>query len=233
MKREKVRSSAGAPLWARGQPVGLLFVNYRRKHRFSEIEKEAVRIFASQAAIAIHNAKLYDKTKRQSEHRQALVEAGAAITAGFTAERKLVLEQIASRPSHFKDTPGARAQWGAIMLTIQRPRACLRASTLQVLPSLTITPGERWSLTDQAPNGKIGIAGRAILRRNLNGWGRLADPDYCWFLPTSRSQLEFSCGWWQNRRRLSVESDKEAAFDADDQQVGRIGGTGRTGHYES
>lgn len=225
VKREKVRSSAGAPLWARGQPVGLLFVNYRRKHRFSEIEKEAVRIFASQAAIAIHNAKLYDKTKRQSEHRQALVEAGAAITAGFTAERKLVLEQIAKQAvSHFKDTPGARAQWGAIMLydPVAHELVCESVWPLQVLPSLTITPGERWSLDrDQAPNGKIGIAGRAILEAQPQRVGDvLADPDYRQFLPTSRSQLAVLLrDGGKIVGALSVESDKEAAFDADDQQA--------------
>ncbi len=224
VKREKIRSSAGAPLWVRGQPVGLLFVNYRRKHRFSEIEKEAVRIFASQAAIAIHNAKLYDKTRRQSEHRQALVEASAAITAGFTAERKLVLDRIAEQAvSHFKDAPGAWAQWGAIMLYDQVARELVCESVWpQALPDLTITPGERWSLDrDQAPDSKIGIAGRAILEAKPQRVGDvLTDPDYRKFHPTSQSQLVVLLRDGSKIIGvLSVESDKEAAFDADDQQA--------------
>jgi signal transduction histidine kinase len=41
--------------------VGVLFVNYSETHDFSQQEKETIRLLAAQAAVAIDNARLYNK----------------------------------------------------------------------------------------------------------------------------------------------------------------------------
>jgi len=108
VEREKIRSSAGATLFAGGHPVGLLFVNFRKRHQFSDNEKTAIHIFANQAAIAIHNAKLYEKTQRAYEETQKAkdrLETVAHISreASTTLELAQFLEALfAGLEKHFK-----------------------------------------------------------------------------------------------------------------------------------
>ena len=79
VKREKIRSSAGIRLSVGGRPVGLLFVNFRKRHQFSESEKNAIRIFANQAAIAIENARLYEETRRRALEQEMVSRIAYAL----------------------------------------------------------------------------------------------------------------------------------------------------------
>ncbi|CAD5982952.1 Adaptive-response sensory-kinase SasA (plasmid) [Planktothrix agardhii] len=54
-KRENIKSTAGILLKANNQIVGVMFVNYRRPHSFSEDEKTIIETLAYSAAIAIIN----------------------------------------------------------------------------------------------------------------------------------------------------------------------------------
>ncbi len=60
-EREDVETAVAIPLIAAGRKVGVMFVNYRVRHRFTEEEKENIKLFASQAAVAVRNGQLYDK----------------------------------------------------------------------------------------------------------------------------------------------------------------------------
>jgi two-component system NtrC family sensor kinase len=77
-QREKVKSSAGFSLRVGGEPVGAMFVNYRRPHRFTEGEKNILTLFAQSAAIAIQNAQLYQKVSERLETASAMAWAGTA-----------------------------------------------------------------------------------------------------------------------------------------------------------
>jgi GAF domain-containing protein len=59
VSREDIRSTAATPLVAAGEIVGVMFVNYRRRHFFHEDEKGVIATLASTAAIAIRNRRLY------------------------------------------------------------------------------------------------------------------------------------------------------------------------------
>ena len=76
--REKIKSSAGFPLRVGGEPVGAMFVNYRRPHRFTEGETNIFTLFAQSAAIAIQNAQLYQKVSERLETASAMAWAGTA-----------------------------------------------------------------------------------------------------------------------------------------------------------
>lgn len=94
--REGVRAFVSIASRANNQPVGLLFLNYRSPHRFSEEEKNAIRLFAHQAGIAIHNAQLFRRSQRQAQALRELHE----ISSGFLSlpsRRKLkdVLDEVA------------------------------------------------------------------------------------------------------------------------------------------
>ena len=77
-QREKIKSSAGFSLRVGGEPVGAMFVNYRRPHRFTEGEKNIFTLFAQSAAIAIQNAQLYQKVSERLETASAMAWAGTA-----------------------------------------------------------------------------------------------------------------------------------------------------------
>jgi len=77
-QREKIKSSAGFSLRVGGEPVGTMFVNYRKPHRFTEGEKNIFTLFAQSAAIAIQNAQLYQKVSERLETASAMAWAGTA-----------------------------------------------------------------------------------------------------------------------------------------------------------
>ena len=57
-QRQNIRSFAGLPLLAGGHIVGVMCVNYRRRHLFAEDEQQILELFAQQAAIAMKNAEI-------------------------------------------------------------------------------------------------------------------------------------------------------------------------------
>jgi len=59
--RESIESCAGVLLRVRGEIVGVLFVNYRRLHRFSTEERDVIRALSSAAAIAVRNRRVLEK----------------------------------------------------------------------------------------------------------------------------------------------------------------------------
>jgi GAF domain-containing protein len=74
-KTESIRSFAGVALKVSGQvidgelvggkPVGVLYVDFRNLHLFPEDERNTIHLFATQAAIAIYNARLYERALEQ------------------------------------------------------------------------------------------------------------------------------------------------------------------------
>lgn len=90
--RERIRSAVAIPLEVqendpKGVPkklkVGLMFVNYRTPHHFSENEKDTLDLFANQAAIAIRNDQLYDELKQTKDYISSTL---AAAWMGMTAD---------------------------------------------------------------------------------------------------------------------------------------------------
>ncbi|GJL65221.1 MAG: hypothetical protein NPIRA05_01920 [Nitrospirales bacterium] len=55
IQREKVKSAAGILLKVGTEIVGMMFINYRRYHEFSDEEKQVIETLASSAAITIKN----------------------------------------------------------------------------------------------------------------------------------------------------------------------------------
>ncbi|WP_291429758.1 GAF domain-containing protein [Deinococcus sp.] len=82
-----------APLNARGQPLGLLYVDTSEPVPATEDDARIVLALAEQAALAIDNARLYGIETRKREAAEALREAGAALAGSLhlseTLERVL------------------------------------------------------------------------------------------------------------------------------------------------
>jgi len=82
------RASLGIRLEAGDEYYGVLFVNYSQPHKFTNSKIEIAKVFASQAAIAIRNARLYGRYR-------ALIDSAESFTALHSAQNPVdVLKRI-------------------------------------------------------------------------------------------------------------------------------------------
>ena len=63
-RKHRLVSYLGIPLTAKGENLGVLSFYTKERHEFGDNEIEFLATMASQAAIAIHNAQLYEQTKK-------------------------------------------------------------------------------------------------------------------------------------------------------------------------
>ncbi|MDE3088567.1 MAG: GAF domain-containing protein, partial [Chloroflexota bacterium] len=83
LHRERVRSFAGLGLYVGDEPVGVLFVNFRRPHTFMDDELNTLQILASQATTALKNTLLHQETESKANQLSTLLKIGQDITAGL------------------------------------------------------------------------------------------------------------------------------------------------------
>lgn len=111
--QENVRAFADLPLKRADRVIGMLSVAFANPHTFSDIEIELLTAFADQAAIAIHNARLYSHTDEELQHRvdalSSLQRVSQEINATLNLEHilDLVLEEALSL---------SKANYGAVAL---------------------------------------------------------------------------------------------------------------------
>lgn len=91
-----MRSFLGAPIVARGEVFGDIYLTEKQgAPEFTEDDEQAVLILATQAGVAIENARLYEETKRRERWLEAVREITNAVLSGAGPDEALVL--IASR----------------------------------------------------------------------------------------------------------------------------------------
>jgi signal transduction histidine kinase/tetratricopeptide (TPR) repeat protein len=64
-----IKSYVGAPLFVRGQTIGFLNVNSSTPNAYNQSDADRLLAFAYQAALAIDNARLYDRVQQELEER--------------------------------------------------------------------------------------------------------------------------------------------------------------------
>ncbi|HIP95707.1 MAG TPA: GAF domain-containing protein, partial [Anaerolineae bacterium] len=87
-----VRGWIGAPLIAQGEIIGILTVDNRQPNAYDEEIAQTVFLFASQAAMALENARLYETEARRRQEAETLRQAAQALTA--TLDLPQVFESI-------------------------------------------------------------------------------------------------------------------------------------------
>ncbi|HEY47694.1 MAG TPA: PAS domain S-box protein [Anaerolineae bacterium] len=86
-----ILTGVGLPMIAQGEVLGVIFVFRSYRGRFSTEDRNLLQAFASQAAIAVHNARLYTEITRQKSHLDAVLESSAdgifILDPGFRIQR--------------------------------------------------------------------------------------------------------------------------------------------------
>ncbi len=95
--RARTRNAVIAPLAARGQLLGTLVVSNRvGRAQFTEDEQVLVATLAGHAAVAIHNAQLYEQQRRHVEIQKLLQQIGHHLQQTLDSEVlvPLILEEV-------------------------------------------------------------------------------------------------------------------------------------------
>ncbi len=90
-----MRSFLGVPVALRGIAYGNLYLTEKESGDFTEEDEETVTLLASQAAVAIENARLYESATRWSTQLESLNEVAAALVSEL--ELGPLLEIVANR----------------------------------------------------------------------------------------------------------------------------------------
>jgi K+-sensing histidine kinase KdpD len=107
-KDRTVRSAMSAPLYARAEPVGVLNVSVSEGDRdYDEHDLRALTVFADHAAIAIANARLFEREKEASAQLEALDAARREFLAVITHDLKAPLTAILGYVRLLRDLGGA------------------------------------------------------------------------------------------------------------------------------
>jgi signal transduction histidine kinase len=88
-------SFLGVPLIAKGELLGVIAFYTKEEHLFDEQEKEFLVTLSGQVAMAIHNAQLYDQTKRSASEIAAL--HALTLAANQSLDLDLILQEAVKK----------------------------------------------------------------------------------------------------------------------------------------
>ncbi len=185
---EEVVSCVAVRLQMSRQTVGILFINYRQPHHFTENELRYIELSANQAAIAIHNAQLFERKQQRTAALEVLHQAGQVVTGSLNQQQ--ILDHIAEQAWQLVSFTGRHISYCSIWLVEEGVRARV----------VSAFPREELQKTRQAiglfvdwvtgAHGRTGIMHRAY----KSGLSQLVanvedDPDYIRSHKETRSEL--------------------------------------------
>jgi len=91
-RKHQLVSYLGVPMFAKEEILGVLSFYTREEHEFTAEEVEFLTTLAGQAAIAIHNARLYEETERRRREAEELARVAQSLTE--TLDMRAVGERI-------------------------------------------------------------------------------------------------------------------------------------------
>jgi PAS domain S-box-containing protein len=136
-----ILTGVGLPMISRGEVVGVIFVFRSYRGHFSTEDRNLLQAFALQAAIAVHNARLYTEITRQKSHLDAVLDSSAdgifILDPGF---RFLSFNRACSRLTGYTTEEVLGLQHSKVIHWVQRE------------PGLTLEEAEAggWPLSPQA-----------------------------------------------------------------------------------
>lgn len=207
------------PLRVTGQRLGVMILEYRTPHRFAPLNTSDLERFAQQAAVAIHNARLYEHAGKQTVALQALYASGQAVMGSL--EEKAILHQIAEQTWELM-----RVQGSPEVITNTWLKDGMKARLVAGYPreaSVEIQAMLDGEVSLQPENGgKQGIVGRAMCTGQVQRvvQGLKDDPDYLQCHDNVRSELAVPIKvGGEVIGVINIEDSQEYAFDADNERI--------------
>lgn len=198
----EVQAIAGFPLKRGEQIIGAFTAAYLHEHSFSEDELMLLNLLADQAAVAVHNANLFDNLQHQLQAMSALVDMAQQVTG------KLELASV-------------------MQTTVEILQRLLeaRASSISLLHEddlvIEAAVGIRPEFLKKRMKLGEGVSGQAVReRRPVYQRDTQADPNFLFFDKIVRSLLAVPLIHRDTvLGTLTVDSDLPNAFDAQDEQL--------------
>jgi GAF domain-containing protein/ActR/RegA family two-component response regulator len=103
MMAKGVRSLVGVPLKYQARVIGVLYLNAEQSRDFAQDELLLCTL-ADQAAVAIENARLYERLDRKARNLQALYHMGQRLTSGVQLSTEEIVALIEEQASQLMDT---------------------------------------------------------------------------------------------------------------------------------
>jgi K+-sensing histidine kinase KdpD len=205
LQEANIHAFGDFPLTTPDGQIGFLSVYFDAPHRFPTEQAELLQIFASQAALAVSNARLHAQTDQalsRRVHQLSLLEAvGRELSAVTSSER--LFQMILDYALEFTNST-----WGSIMLHDAPGR------TIEVRFS------KGYALPKNLYSDQVGIVGRVIRTKTFANVGEVSrDPDYL-DLSGGRARSQLVIPMLHEGRVLgviSIESPQYNAFDINDQ----------------
>jgi PAS domain S-box-containing protein len=216
--RENVQSGVGVPLKVLDRRVGACFINYcHQKHSFTPEELIIVRMFASQAAVAIRNALLYEEEQKRRIVLRIVDEAGRAVTGSLKLDE--IFATLAEKACKVTGEKGRMAKFASIV-TVEGDQTCLKAAYPPIeMDNITAARSDKVKFKNKK-SGRIGIVGRAVhekksqLVMDVNH-----DPDYRQSNAATICELAVPIIYRDEVLGvINVEHEERGGLDKDDQQ---------------
>jgi GAF domain-containing protein len=144
--REGIQAFAGVRLDFGPEPVGVLFVNFRNPHHFTDDQMEIIQLFANQAAVAIWNARVYGRTSDKLEQKVAELRTVSEIDQLIisTLDLDKVLPLILDKVMRLLDVPSGSLQLvdeetGELIIRLQRGPTAVPPRQIRLKPGEGIT----------------------------------------------------------------------------------------------
>jgi signal transduction histidine kinase len=102
-KEEGLVALLALPLIAHNEVLGCLTLLTREEHRFGADEIDFLSTLAGQAALAIHHAQLYERSRQQSDELRQAHQVKDAFVKSVTSELKTPLSVIAGYTGMFRE----------------------------------------------------------------------------------------------------------------------------------
>lgn len=186
-KGESIKSLVAIPLRVQGEPMGVLFINYRHHHTLSGEIVDTIQLFADQAAGALQGARLYEREKKRVGTLQVLKNAGNAVMSSLDLTE--VLDRIAEQVWLLASSQRQDAAFCSILLANNGIGEIVSAYPREKLALIHRKIGKTINWENEAKD-KCGITGRAY----QTGQNQLVadvrqDPDFIVTHENTRSAL--------------------------------------------
>jgi PAS domain S-box-containing protein len=106
LQHTQLTASLGEPLLYREELIGAITVSHEAGRRFTGEDQELVRLFATQAAIAVENARLYQAAVRRGAELEALLRTSRSLMSGLDVQK--ILDRIALEAAAIAGTPSVK-----------------------------------------------------------------------------------------------------------------------------